>query len=95
MGFDVVVLAGNVMIFLDPGSERRVVATLRAQLVDGGLLVAGFQIRPDRLPLAEYDRIATTAGLTLVDRWATWDGAPFTDGDYSVSVHRASGAAIS
>lgn len=88
-GFDVVVMAGNVMIFVTPGTEPNVLATLRAQLVDDGLLVAGFQLRRDRLSLAEYDRIAADAGFRLAERWSTWDRAPFTDGDYAVSVHRA------
>ena len=87
--FDLVVLAGNVMIFVAPGTEATVVATLRAQLVPGGLLVAGFQLRRDRLALADYDAMAAAAGLDLVARWATWDGEPFTEGDYAVSVHRA------
>ncbi|MEU1696760.1 SAM-dependent methyltransferase, partial [Streptomyces hirsutus] len=28
------------------------------------------------------------AGLTLVDRFATWDAAPYDGGGYAVSVHR-------
>jgi SAM-dependent methyltransferase len=28
------------------------------------------------------------AGLALVDRWSTWDRAPFANGDYVVSAHR-------
>ncbi len=87
-GFDVVVMAGNVMIFVAPGTESAVLRALRAQLVDGGLLVAGFQVRPDQLSLAEYDRWATEAGLELVQRWATWDRDPFRGGDYAVSVHQ-------
>lgn len=86
--FDLVVLAGNVMIFLEPGTEGQVVHELAARLEPGGLLVAGFALRPDRLSLAEYDRVAEDAGLRLVARWATWDREPFTDGDYAVSVHR-------
>ena len=88
-GFDVVVMAGNVMIFVDPGSEGAVLGGLRARLVDGGLLVAGFQLRPDRLSLDEYDALARVAGFVPVARWATWDREPFTGGDYVVSVHRA------
>lgn len=88
-GFDLAVLAGNVMIFLDPGSEGRVLNALRAQLVDGGLLVAGFQVRPDRLSLADYDRLTGAAGFAPVARWSTWDRDLFTEGDYAVSVHRA------
>ena len=88
-GFDLVVMAGNVMIFVDPGTEARVLAGLHAQTVPGGLLVAGFQVRPDRLALAEYDRLAAGAGFALLDRWATWDRDPYSGGDYAVSVHRA------
>jgi SAM-dependent methyltransferase len=86
--FDVVLLAGNVMIFLTPGTEARVVWELADRLVPNGRLVAGFSIRPDRLSLVEYDRLAAAAGLELENRWATWDRAPFDGGDYAVSVHR-------
>lgn len=54
--FDVVLLAGNVMIFLDPGCEGRVLGHVAERLAADGLLVAGFSIRPDRLQLDEYDR---------------------------------------
>jgi SAM-dependent methyltransferase len=87
-GFDLVVLAGNVMIFLEPGSEGPVIDAMSTCLRPGGLLVSGFQIRSDRLPLDDYDRLAEAAGLRLVDRWATWDRQPFDDGEFAVSVHR-------
>jgi SAM-dependent methyltransferase len=86
--FDVVLLAGNVMIFLAPGTEERVMGELVDRLAPGGLLVAGFSIRPDRLSLAEYDRVAARAGLESVARFATWDREPYDGGDYAVSVHR-------
>ncbi|MDQ3896952.1 MAG: class I SAM-dependent methyltransferase [Actinomycetota bacterium] len=86
--FDVVVMAGNVMIFLAPGTEARVVATLARHLGPGGALVAGFTLDPARLTLADYDRCADAAGLVLAERWATWDRRPFDGGDYAVSVHR-------
>ena len=86
--FDLVLLAGNVMIFLKPGSEGRVMQALSACLRPGALLVAGFAIRPDRLPLEMSDRLAKASGLELVGRWATWDREPFTGGDYAVTVHR-------
>lgn len=91
--FDLVLLAGNVMIYLAPGTEERVVAELVDRLAPGGLLVAGFSIRPGRLPLAEYDRVAAGAGLESVARFATWDREPYDGGDYAVSVHRRAGAA--
>src|SRR3954447_18480489 len=55
--FELAVLAGNVMIFLSPGTEGQVLEGLAARLSVGGLLVAGFQLRPDRLALDAYDRL--------------------------------------
>jgi SAM-dependent methyltransferase len=87
--FDVVVMAGNVMIFVEPGREADVVARVAEHTSPGGVVVAGFQLQVGRLPLAEYDRYAAAAGLDLVDRWSTWDRAPFVaPGTYAVSVHR-------
>jgi SAM-dependent methyltransferase len=89
-GFDAVVMAGNVMIFVAAGTEGAVLARLHDLLGPGGLVVAGFQLRPDRVGLAEYDRLAADAGLEPVARWSTWERAPYADGDYAVSVHRRS-----
>ncbi len=86
--FDVVVLAGNVMIFLTPGTEEAVVATMARHVRPGGALVAGFQLQAGNLPLAAYDDHCSAAGLVLEQRWSTWDGEPFDGGDYAVSVHR-------
>jgi SAM-dependent methyltransferase len=91
--FDLVLLAGNVMIFLTPGTEGLVVTELAGRLAPGGLLVAGFSLRPDRLQLEEYDRLAAAAGLETLARWATWGRDPYDGGDYAVSVHRTAGAA--
>lgn len=85
--FDAVVAAGNVMIFVTPGQEGAVVANLARHLAPGGLLVAGFSLRPGGLDLVTYDRIALGAGLGLRDRYATWDGEAFAGGAYAVSVH--------
>jgi SAM-dependent methyltransferase len=86
--FDAIVMAGNVMIFLTPGSEAGVVANLAAHLAPGGLLVAGFQLQRGRLSLDAYDAHTTAAGLALKERWSTWDRDPWlTGGDYAVSVH--------
>ena len=86
--FDVVVLAGNVMIFVRPGTEAAVVRSLASHLRPGGHLIAGFQLQAGRLDLDAYDRHATAAGLVLHERWSTWSGDPFTVGaDYAVSVH--------
>lgn len=89
--FDLILLAGNVMIFLEPGSEGVVLAGLATRLRPAGLLVAGFSVRPRRLSVDRYDELAAEAGLVQVARWATWDRRPFTGGDYAVSVHRRAG----
>jgi SAM-dependent methyltransferase len=86
--FDVIVMAGNVMIFITPGSEGAVLANMARHLHPGGRLVAGFQLTPGRLAIADYDKLAASACLTLAERWSTWDCDPWsTGGDYAVSVH--------
>jgi SAM-dependent methyltransferase len=87
--FDGVVMAGNVMIFLTPGSEGAVLANMARHLDHGGLLIAGFSLAEGRLRLSDYDDLAEAAGLEEAERWATWDRRPFAAGaDYAVSVHR-------
>ena len=87
--FDVVLAAGNVMIFLTPGSESAVIANLAGHLAPGGALVAGFSLRPGQLTVEEYDALAAAHSLTLVERWSTWDRQPWNPaGDYQLSVHR-------
>lgn len=94
-GFDLVVMAGNVVPLLAEGTVGRSVAALAALLREGGLLVAGFGLDPAHLPprcpvtpLEEYDGAARSAGLSLQARYSTWDGAPFDPAEgYAVSVH--------
>ncbi|RXX47304.1 hypothetical protein DCW30_03885, partial [Streptomyces alfalfae] len=93
--FDLVVAAGNIFPLLAPGTEAEVVRRLAATLRPGGLLVAGFGLDAAHLPvpptitLPEYDAHCAAAGLTLADRFATWDADPYHGGGYAVSVHRA------
>ena len=63
--FDVVLTAGNVMIFLGPGTEAAAVWRLAEHLVPGGALVCGFQLLPDRYGLDAYDADCADAGLVL------------------------------
>jgi SAM-dependent methyltransferase len=87
--FDAIVMAGNVMIFLTPGTEGAVLLNMVRHLAPNGVLIAGFQLQPDTLALSNYDRFATAAGLDLVARYATWDQEPWTPAaTYAVSIHR-------
>ena len=83
--FDAVVLAGNVVVYVAPGTEGEVLARCAAHLVPGGLLVSGW--RTDLLPRADYE--ALVADLEPVARWSTWDGEPWRDdADLCVAVDR-------
>jgi SAM-dependent methyltransferase len=87
--FDVVLMAGNVMIFLTPGTEGAVLKNVAEHLAPGGRLIAGFQLQPGKLSLDRYDALASEAGLELSERFATWDREEWTPGgNYAVSVHR-------
>lgn len=86
--FDVVVMAGNVMVFTPPETTADVVAACARHVAADGALVAGFDLDRD-YDLATYDTEAAAAGLTLVERYSTWDSEPFReDSSYAVSVHR-------
>ena len=88
--FDAVVLAGNVLLFVRPGTEADVVHRCAAHLDAGGALVAGFSLRPGGYGVEQLDAHATDAGLGLAERWATWDRRPWSSADdYAVSVFRA------
>ena len=91
--FDAVVLAGNVLLFVAPGTEAEVVARCAAHVTPQGRLVAGFSLRPGGYDLASFDEHCAAAGLHLVERWATWDREPFHEGgDYAVTVCALSSA---
>src|SRR5829696_7411522 len=53
--FDAVLLAGNVMLFVDPGTEGAVLANLARHVSPGGVLIAGFEVQPRSLTLERYD----------------------------------------
>lgn len=86
--FDVVVAAGNVMIFLRQRTEPAVVANLARHLAVGGVLIAGFQLG-QQYGLADYERDCSSVGLNAIERFSTWDGDAWSsDAGYVVSVHR-------
>lgn len=86
--FDVVAMPGNVMIFVQPGTESLVVANMARHVRLGGALVAGFQLGRG-YDIDRYDADCRAAGLADEARYAAWDGSPWkAGGDYAVSVHR-------
>jgi SAM-dependent methyltransferase len=87
--FDLVVMAGNVLIFVLPGSEGQVIENAARWLRPGGHLVTGYSLRPGAFAPHDHDVLAARAGLVLQDRWSTWGRAPFSPSDsYAVSVHQ-------
>lgn len=94
--FDLVVMAGNVVPLLEEDTCAAVVASVGSLLRPGGLLVAGFGNDRAHLPpgcpvtpIEEYDAAAASQGLELLDRFSTWEGAPYHPAaGYAVSVHR-------
>jgi len=88
--FDVVVMAGNVMIFLAPGTAEQVVANMARHVTPGGQLISGFQLGRD-LTVGEYDAAAKAAGLVPDGHYSTWDAGPATHSStYAVLVHHRS-----
>ena len=86
--FDVVALAGNVIPYVEPRDRPAAVAGAAHHVAIGGHLIAGFTLRADWFPLADYDRWCADAGLHLVAHHATWTGDDYDGGDYVVAVHR-------
>ncbi|MEM7347913.1 MAG: class I SAM-dependent methyltransferase [Chloroflexota bacterium] len=90
--FEVIVLAGNVMIYLTPKTEETVLVNLNHYLKPQGLLIAAFELKTpswSQLTLDTYERITASVGLTPMARWSTWDQDPWQTGDsYIVSLHR-------
>ncbi len=86
--FDVVAMPGNVMIFVQPGTEPSVVANMARHVRVGGALIAGFQL--DRgYGIDRYDADCRAAGLVAEARYAGWDATPWLrSADYAVSIHR-------
>lgn len=92
--FDAVVLAGNVIPFLEPGTLAAAARTIAALLVSGGVGVVGYGHDADHVPAGcpvvdphDVDAAFVAAGLTAVAHHGTWGGDPWArEGGYRVSV---------
>lgn len=94
--FDVVLVAGNTVPLLEPGTLGDACERLAAHVAAGGTAVLGFGLDPAHLPgdcpvtpIAEVDAAMSAAGLEAHDRYGTWDRAPFESG-YVVATYRRS-----
>jgi SAM-dependent methyltransferase len=86
--FDAVVVAGNVLAFVAPGTEPDVLRRLAIHLVPDGFALVGFGT--DRgYSLEAFDTDLAAAGFDLEHRFATWDLRPWHDhAPFAVSVLR-------
>jgi SAM-dependent methyltransferase len=86
--FDAVVVAGNVLAFVAPGTEPDVLRRLADHLVPDGFALVGFGT--DRgYSLEAFDTDLAAAGFDLEHRFATWDLRPWhDDAPFAVSVLR-------
>ncbi len=86
--FELVVAAGNVLVYVDPGTEAAVLHALASVLSPGGSAVFGFAT--DRAyTTRDLDRDAAAVGWHLVHRFSTWQLDPWSDdADWAVSVYR-------
>lgn len=86
--FDVVVMAGNVPLFVPSGTTAALIAGCARHLGPDGRLVSGFELGRG-YTLEQLDAEAEAVGLRLEERFSTWERTPMTpDADYAVSVHR-------
>ena len=88
--YDLVLMAGNVMIFLAENTEGQALGNMARHLAPGGLLVTGFYLSMGRLQLEDYDTLARHAGLRLQARYGGWQRAPWNAASsYAVSIHES------
>ena len=81
-------IAGNVMVFVAPGTEADVLARVAAHLKPDGVIVAGFDLDL-HYTLDAFDADLYLAGLRVEQRFATWDLRPLAkDPDYAVTIAR-------
>jgi len=89
---DLTICAGNVMVFLAEGTERRVLERLCGVTRPGGRVVLGFRRGPS-YPFEQYDEdladLAARGVARVEHRFSTWHLDPFEpDSDFAVTVLR-------
>ena len=98
-----VVVAGNTIALLEPGTLPPPRPGWPRTSTTGGRLVCGFGLDAEHLPegcpvtpLADVDAAFAAAGLKPVERWSTWDRAPYDEAaGYVVTVTPADPGIVS
>lgn len=86
--FDLVVMAGNIVLFVEPGTEAKVVAGAARHVGSGGHLVAGFSLGHG-VTVDAWEGWLVDADMAVVDRFSTWSGEAWTpSSNYLVSVSK-------
>ncbi|MBA2955267.1 methyltransferase domain-containing protein [Nocardioides sp. MAH-18] len=93
--FDVVLVAGNTIPLLDPGTLLDACERLGAHVTPGGVVVCGFGLDAAHLPgdcpptaLADVDAAFGVLGMDAVVRYGTWDHQAFDPADgYAVTLY--------
>jgi 2-polyprenyl-3-methyl-5-hydroxy-6-metoxy-1,4-benzoquinol methylase len=97
IAYDVVVMAGNVIPFVEPSTLPGAARRIAAHTAPGGFVACGFGFDAAHLPpgaplvpLSAYDEACEAAGLVLESRFAGWAREPYEGvvGGYAVSLHR-------
>lgn len=88
--FDLVVVVGNVLVYLAEDTERQVLTRLRSLLSPGGRILAGFHPRGTMngsrvYPVEEFLADADASGLVVHHRFGSYELHPPSD-DYAVWV---------
>ncbi len=84
--FDVVALAGNVILFVAPDTEAACVAGAARHVAPGGSLVAGFSLGRS-VTVDAWEGWIRQAGLEPSARYSSWSADEFDEAsDYLVSV---------
>jgi SAM-dependent methyltransferase len=89
-GFDLVVVVGNVMVYLAEDTERAVLSRLAAALAPRGRILAGFDLvlsKPGAraYPAEEFTADVAAAGLRVDHRFGSYELHPAND-EYAVWV---------
>ncbi len=90
--YDVIVLVGNVMVYLADDTEARALRTLAELLAPRGRMLVGFhpQQGPEHsrdYPIEHFERHVVEAGLRMEQLFGTYDLAPPAE-DYVVALLR-------